>query len=201
VKSLHHCWLHADEMNYRGIYWIMILSAVGYGLVLNAGEFRDDVLKSPPQATKIEANDAAFNPLLQISRSFPGSIKINEKKRLLEFCADNSCDGFSASNDVSISTLKDLAYLYIYYFSDYLVYLPGWRKRAETRIAAEHVLSRPEYSGCKNENDRNAARCVLFHLSRNGRIKLLFIRYDEGERGAMTMDIVNALSDKKSEPK
>jgi len=68
------------------------------------------------------ATDEPFDPLRQITSSFPGSVKLNEKRRVMEFCPDETCDGFVASSDVSVATLKDFAYLYIYFFSEYLVY-------------------------------------------------------------------------------
>jgi hypothetical protein len=107
------------------------------------------------------STDAAFDPLQEITSSFPKSVKLNEKRRLLEFCPDETCDGFVASNEVSMASLKDFAYLYVYFFSDYLVYLPEWRNRDESKHTAERVLSKPEFLSCKSDNSRDAARCVL----------------------------------------
>ena len=95
-----------------------------------------------------------------------------------------------------MSTVKDFAYLYVYYFSDYLAYLPEWREHADSKTVAVHVLSEPEYQNCKKENDRETARCVLTDLSRNGRIKLIFIRYDEGHRNVVPQSIVEKLKQK-----
>jgi hypothetical protein len=147
------------------------------------------------------ATDEPFDPLRQITSSFPGSVKLNEKRRVMEFCPDETCDGFVASSDVSVATLKDFAYLYIYFFSEYLVYLPEWRSHDEARNTAEHVLSKPEYLSCKRGSSREAARCVLLYLSRNGKIKLLFIRYDEGQRNVVRENIAGQLAEKKAVPK
>jgi hypothetical protein len=146
------------------------------------------------------ATDEPFDPLKQISSSFPGSVKVNEKRRLVEFCPDQTCDGFVASSDVSVTTLKDFAYLYICFFSEY-VYLAKWRSNGETRNTAERALSKPEYRSCKNESNREAARCLLLYLSGNGRIKLLFIRYDEGQRNVVPENIAEQLAEKKPVPK
>jgi hypothetical protein len=37
-------------------------------------------------------------------------------------------------------------------------------------------------------------RCVLRDLSRNGRIRLIFVRYDEGERHAVRENLQEKLS-------
>lgn len=182
-------------MNRRMIGLCLLAVALGYWPTASAGF--SEARPSPHQQTpSVAANDATFDPLLQIKSSFPGSIKLSEKRRLLEFCPDETCDGFVASNDVSMATMKDFAYLYVYYFSDYLAYLPEWREHDDARKTAERVLSKPEYRKCKKDNSREAARCLLTDLSRNGRIKLLFIRYDEGQRNVVPQSIVEKLKDK-----
>ena len=100
-----------------------------------------------------------------------------------------------------MASLKDFAYLYVYFFSDYLVYLPEWRDRDGSKHTAERVLSKPEYLTCKSDNSRDAARCVLLRLSRNGKIKLLFIRYDEGQRNVVPENVAKLLSENKATPK
>jgi hypothetical protein len=145
------------------------------------------------------AADDQSDPVKQITASFPDSIELKNKGRLLEFCPDNTCHGFSASANVSVTALKDFAYLYIYFYSDYYA-LPEWRGKEEVKEAVQRVLSKPEYRQCKNESSREAARCVLLSLSRNGRIKLLFIRYDEGRRNVVQESISRQLSAKTSKP-
>jgi hypothetical protein len=57
------------------------------------------------------AADEQFDPLKQITSTFPKSIAFKKNGKLLEFCPDNTCHGFSASDNVSVATLKDFAYL------------------------------------------------------------------------------------------
>ena len=83
--------------------------------------------------------------------------------------------------------------MYIYFFSDY-IYLPEWRSKAEAKNAAERVLSKPEYHSCESENDTEKARCVLLDVSRGGRIKLIFVRYDENRRNVVPENISKELS-------
>ncbi len=66
-----------------------------------------------------------FDPLSALSTSFPNSLKYKNHGKLLEFCPDNTCNGFSAAPGVSQSALKDFAFLYLYYFSDYYALAGG----------------------------------------------------------------------------
>jgi hypothetical protein len=59
---------------------------------------------------------------------------------------------------------------------------------------ADRVLSQSQYLGCRNAVSREAARCVLRGLSRNGRIRLIFVRYDEGERHAGEENLAQKLA-------
>jgi len=143
--------------------------------------------------------NALFDPLKQLTGSFPDTIELKNGGRLLEFCPDGTCDGFVVSGTMPVATLKDFAYLYEYFFSDY-TFLGEWRARQEAKDAAERVLSKPEYRNCKSDSNREAARCVLLGLSRNGRVRLIFVRYDEGERHAVRRDIVKQLTEKEPIP-
>jgi len=154
----------------------------------------------PRQSTVAHPKETPADPLKAVTKSFPGSITLKAKQRVLEFCPDNTCDGFVASQNVSFSTLKDFAYLYIYFFSGY-VELPEWRDRAEVKDVTEHVLAKPGYRKCKNADSREAARCVLLGLSQNEAIRLNFVRYDEGTRNFVREDTIKQLSEKKVQTK
>jgi GNAT superfamily N-acetyltransferase len=147
-----------------------------------------------------ESVNRSRDPMLELTKNFPKTVALKNRGRLLEFCPDNTCDAFSASSSVSVDALKDFAYLYIYFFSDFYV-LQEWRRHGDSKETAEHVLSKADYRGCKNDDSREAARCVLLRLSRNARIKLLFINYDEGKRNVTREDIAEQLSEKNTVPK
>jgi hypothetical protein len=148
-----------------------------------------------PVASAQSADTAASDPMKVISKTFPDTVAIKNKGRLLEFCPDGTCDGFVTSGSMSVPTLKDFAYLYVYFFSDY-TFLGEWRSKEEAKNTAEQILAKPQYSKCKNENSREAARCVLRDLSTGGRVKLIFVRYDEGERHAVPKNLAERLSEK-----
>lgn len=139
------------------------------------------------------AGDKA-DPLNALTSTFPKTIEIKNKGKLVEFCPDNTCDGFAASNDVSLAMLKDFAYLYEYFFSDYYV-LDKWRDKDEAKNTAEDVLSKAEYLSCRKGTSRESARCVLLNLSQDRKIKLLFVRYDENKRNVVVKNISEKIAD------
>jgi hypothetical protein len=124
------------------------------------------------------------DPLQQLQRAFPDTVEIKGHGRLLEFCPDETCDGFVTSGDVPLPTLRDFAYLYVYFFSDNAI-LDDWKHTKDAKEVADFVLAQKPYLACKNGDSHEAARCVLRDLSRNGKIRLIFVRYDEGERHAI----------------
>jgi len=139
------------------------------------------------------SGDEPFDPLQQLRKGFPDTVELKNNGRLLEFCPDGTCDGFVSSGTVSVATLKDFGYLYVYFFSDY-TFLGEWRTSNKAKETADRVLAKPEYRNCRNGNDREAARCVLLDLSRGGGIRLIFVRYDEGQRHVVRRDIRKQLS-------
>jgi hypothetical protein len=162
----------------RRVFWVLILCACCL-----------------PLASAQSADTAAPDPMKQLSKTFPDTVAIKNKGRLLEFCPDGTCDGFVTTGNMSVPTLKDLAYLYVYFFSDY-TFLDEWRSKEEAKNTGDQILAKPQYKNCKNENSREAARCVLRDLSKGGRVKLIFVRYDEGERHAVPKNLAERLSEK-----
>jgi hypothetical protein len=158
------------------------------------------ILVATAPVTAQAAGDKRPDPLQNLTKAFPKSVELRNNGRLLEFCPDGTCDGFETSGNVSAATLRDFAYLYVYFFSDY-TFLGDWRDSEEAKKTAERVLAQPEYLTCKNADRRGTARCVLRQLSRNGRIRLIFVRYDEGQRNVVRENIAEELSEKSTAPK
>jgi hypothetical protein len=149
------------------------------------------------QGAGIESADNSFDPLKVLTSTFPNTIEIKNKAHLLEFCPDGTCDRFVVSGEMPLVTLRDFAFLYEYFFSDY-TYLGEWRARQDARNAAGKVLTKAEYRDCKHDTDQETARCVLANLSHNGRVRLIFVRYDEKERHVVRMDLAKQLAENKS---
>jgi len=93
----------------------------------------------------------------------------------------------------SITTLKDAAYLYVYFFSTFYD-LAKWRNQTESRATAQHVLLKPEYRNCKRDMEVDSARCLLLSLAQKGAIRLEFVRYDEGSRNVVKDDLVKEVT-------
>jgi hypothetical protein len=139
-------------------------------------------------AHRIMASEVAADPLQELKGSFPDSTKMNVRgEKSIEFCPDNTCDYFVAGKEISVETLKDFAYLYVFFFSDYFV-LDEWRNRKESVAIAKKILSKSDYRDCK-KNEEDAARCILRKLAQTYKVKLYFVRYDEGKRNLVPEDI------------
>lgn len=141
----------------------------------------------------LEAFTGPADPIRVISKSFQ-DIKVQTEangKQSVEFCPDNTCDFFLARRDISLESLKDFAYIYIYFFSDYDV-LEKWRSGEEHAKLAQQILLKPIYKNCKGKTDEESARCLLRRLSREDRIGLYFVRYDEHERNVSPVNIIEA---------
>jgi hypothetical protein len=152
------------------------------------------------QVSRTKDSKLAFDPLKQITSSFPDSIHLNAKQRTVEFCPDETCHRFVGSPPISITTLKDFAYLYVYFFSDYYSF-PEWRNRSESRTVAERVLSKEEYSACKRDADFDSARCILLDLAKKGAVRLEFVRGDEGRQNVVRENVIKELTEKRSPAK
>jgi hypothetical protein len=97
------------------------------------------------------------------------------------------------SGNVPVTTLKDFAYLYVFFFSDNVTF-DDWKRTADAKKTAERVLAQNQYLSCANADRLEAARRILRDLSRGGRIKLIFVRYDEGERHATPENLSEVLA-------
>ena len=137
---------------------------------------------------------AAIDPLQEVSKIFPGSVRVTGNgEHSVEFCPDNTCDLFVARGVVSLEILKDLSYLFLYFFSDYYV-LDEWRSSEESGALVREILSKKPYQICKSGTDEETARCLLLRFSRDGHIQLYAVRYDERVRSLDHRDIREATS-------
>lgn len=144
--------------------------------------------------TKITCSDSIPDPIQQIQNEFPDSIQIRiERGRNLEFCPDNTCEVFVAKKNISSEELSVFVYLYLYVYSDY-IYLEEWRQKKETILIFKKILSKPEYEKCQNKIDLLTAKCILKKISKENRIKLFFVRYDENVRAEEEINLETIFS-------
>lgn len=119
-----------------------------------------------------------------IQKEFPNSLNIVSKSKngFFEFCPDNTCDLLKANKPITIESLSDIGYLYIYYFSDYLE-LDKWRKREKSFTEVQKILQKKKYARCeKYIEDRKKAICILRSEKLKFNVDLYFVRYDEKKK-------------------
>jgi hypothetical protein len=125
----------------------------------------------------------------QLDKSYPKQFEVKKKEKLIiEFCPDNTCDMFEANKQILPETFVDFVYIYLYFFSDYYV-LDEWRTSAEEILMVGNILKRPSYSLCKKSTPGETASCLLRYLSQKNKIRLYSIRYDEGTRNVVRLDV------------
>src|SRR5262249_23708120 len=71
-----------------------------------------------PQQAATQSPSASIDPTKALTKDFPNTVSLKQNGHLLEFCPDGTCDGFVASGGVTVSSLRDFAVLYEYFFSD-----------------------------------------------------------------------------------
>lgn len=135
-----------------------------------------------------------LDPIQEILNNFPNSVVLKKDKRTaLEFCPDNTCDVFISNRETSLVDLKDFAYLFIFFYSDYYV-LQDWRNKESATKMMRLIISKPQYQSCRKTTEHETARCILIQLSNKGRIKSSAIRYDENKRNVTDRNLMDELS-------
>ena len=122
--------------------------------------------------------------------------KVEEAAKVIEYCPDNTCDIFQASQEIPIIDLKEFAALYFFYVSGY-VYL---EKPIFEEIPFRKMHKAYVGSVIKKHNDKctgaelEAVSCILKSLANKWSIRSRFVRYDEGEKHVMTRNISEEIS-------
>jgi hypothetical protein len=144
----------------------------------------------PPSQEAFAQSDDAMHMIMKMIEDMQVHTKPNGEHSI-EFCPDNTCDFILARRKVQPDSLKDFAFIYMYFFSDYYV-LEEWRRNEEPAKRARQILSKPSYKSCARGTDEEAARCLLRWLSRGNQISLYFVRYDEEERNVASVNPIDA---------
>ena len=106
--------------------------------------------------------------------------------RSLEYCPDNTCDRFVCSSGGCEPPLIDFSLLYLAHVSGYTELAEFQSKEAPSAMRA--VLARHKTS-CHESTVRDTAVCILRELHKKDRIRVSFVRYDEGERNEEPVDL------------
>ncbi len=108
----------------------------------------------------------------------------------LQYCPDNTCERFCCSTSKCDGSLLDFSFLYLSHISGYTVLSEF--KRKEAPHATPGVLARHRAS-CHQSSERDAVGCILRALSKTDRIRISFVRYDEGQRNEEAVDLEKEL--------
>ena len=108
----------------------------------------------------------------------------------LQFCPDNTCKRFSCSTSKCDARLVDFSFLYLSHISGYTS-LSAFKRREAPHVTPG-VLARHRTS-CRQSSERDAIVCVLRTLSKTDRVRISFVRYDEGQRNEEAVDLETGL--------
>jgi len=111
--------------------------------------------------------------------------------REIRYCPDNTCHIFKAARSVSQSVLADFAFTYIFYGLGYTSL-----RDFVTRTGRPYITPILERNGsdCPNQEEVQQASCVLRSLAKRYSIQALFVRYDEGARAEVAIDLDSAVA-------
>ena len=125
-----------------------------------------------------------------------GSLRPDVELRLeqggwsLQYCPDNTCERFCCSTSKCDGSLLDFSFLYLSHISGYTS-LSAFKRREAPHVTPG-VLARHRTS-CRQSSERDAIVCVLRTLSKTDRIRISFVRYDEGQRNEEAVDLEKEL--------
>jgi len=134
--------------------------------------------------------------ILELKKNY--SVEVGEspdRKLSIEFCPDNTCDLFVADKGTSLGELDDFVYLYTLFFSDFYT-LNEWKKFDSSLSVAKKILSKKKYQLFldNSKSDLEIAKNVLCYLYKERKIKLYYIRYDEGVRNVSQTNLTSVLA-------
>ena len=108
----------------------------------------------------------------------------------LEYCPDNTCERFSCHTGSCDASLLDFGFLYLSHVSGY-TYLSHFRGE-EAPTVTPSLLARYK-DVCPQSAERDAVVCILRTLHKNAKVRMSFVRYDEGERNEEPVDLEEEL--------
>jgi len=142
--------------------------------------------------SRSEIEKEGANSIFLMKKILGNSITVREDTSgiNIEYCPDNTCESFKSPISKSFSILSDFAYIYLFYISDYY-YLTHFRKKTPLERISQ-IVNR-NIGSCREKEKIEIVKCVLMSLSDKYSIKVIFVRYDEGKRNEVIIDLKEQL--------
>ena len=109
---------------------------------------------------------------------------------MVRYCPDNTCEAFGGKRGAKGTDVTDFALLYLWGVSQY-AYLESWQKGQPPAELAS-VLKRRDRS-CPPQTGRTQLACTLRALGQAAEIIVSAVRYDEGARAEVKVDLEQEL--------
>ena len=97
------------------------------------------------------------------------------------YCPDNTCDLLLISTTINEDNVQRLALGFFVYFSSY-IYLNPWQEEAHKNEAIQMEIRRLSNATCPIQHAKQLVECRFKELSSTQKLKIFFVRFDEGER-------------------
>ncbi len=141
---------------------------------------------------KCEMPPSELQRVIKSMPSGPLTMKRSGGTLIAEYCPDNTCEVIQVKAQSSVDAAYPLLAGYFYYFSTY-TYLEEWRRDKNIESALAQSLLQSKTGRCPYQG-KDLVRCELISLnSGKGRVTILDIRYDEGRKTSLQLNIQEAL--------
>ncbi len=130
-----------------------------------------------------------LNSAALLQNYFQDSLTIKtDDKMIIEYCPDNTCDVMAMDGRNNENILADFAYLYLFFGSNYS-YLLEWKNNEDTKQHLFSILRKYTSVEWAKLDDNKKAQRVLNQLSSQYGITVSFVRYDEGAKYAVPINL------------
>ncbi len=122
-----------------------------------------------------------------LRQSFPDAIEESKVRNRISIgaCPDGTCDAVNVPSSALNRDATDALYLYLLYFSTFVL-LKDWKEKPETKKIGDEIVKRhTKGKMCSRKSGVEASKCIIRELAKKNDLKFEYIRYDEGGRNVM----------------
>lgn len=110
----------------------------------------------------------------------------------VNYCPDNTCDLIQVSTSLKEDEVRSLALGFFIYFSGY-IYLNQWQEEARRNESMQMELRLLSTPRCHFRDGKQLVKCRFRELASKGKLKVFFVRFDEGKRSAKQLRLSDVL--------